>query len=172
MSADESLLRLLERLTSRCYGKYRGTVTDTKDPKSLGRIKAQVPELLGAEETGWALPCVPYAGKGAGLFAIPEEGAGVWIEFEAGDLSRPIWTGAWWASGDIPDSAVPEQKLLKTAAGHTILLDDKEEKVVITDKGGATITLESGGIEIVKGSSKLKLDGSKVTVNDGALEVS
>lgn len=169
--ADEAVLRLLQQVLSRHYGKYRGIVTDTQDPKQLGRLRARVPELLGTEESGWALPCAPYAGDGAGLFAVPEVGAGVWIEFEAGDLSRPIWTGAWWQSGQIPDSATPEQKVLKTKSGHTITLDDQGAKVTIADSGGATITLDSGGVEIVKGGAKIKLDGTRVTVNDGALEV-
>ena len=50
----------------------------------------------------WALPCVPYAGTTSGFFAIPPVGAGIWIEFEAGDVSRPIWSGAWWGSGELP----------------------------------------------------------------------
>ena len=29
----------------------------------------------------------------SGFYAIPPIGAGVWIEFEAGDVSRPIWVG-------------------------------------------------------------------------------
>lgn len=171
MAMDDTLLRLVQDLANRHYGKYRGIVTSTDDPKSMGRIKARVPELLGAEETGWALPCAPYAGDGVGLFAIPAAGAGVWIEFEAGDLSRPVWTGTWWQSGKLPDGAVPGKKVWKTAAGHTVTLDDEGETVIIQDKGGATITLDSGGVEIIKGSAKVKLDGSKVTVNDGALEV-
>lgn len=171
MSVGESMLRFMEWMSSRHFGKYRGIVSSVNDPRNMGRVKARVPELLGGEETGWAMPCVPYAGPGAGFHAIPEVGAGVWIEFEAGDLSRPVWTGTWWPEGKLPDGAKPGQKILKTGGGHTILLDDEAEKLVITEKNGATITLESGGVEIVKGSSKVKLDGSKVTVNDGALEV-
>lgn len=171
MAVDEAVVRLLERLTSRHYGKYRGIVSDNQDPNSVGRIRARVPELLGSEQTGWALPCVPYAGDGQGLFAIPPKDAGVWIEFEAGDLSRPIWSGCWWQSGQVPDSAMPDQKVIKTTSGHSILLDDAAGKVVITDKGGATITMDSAAVEIVKGSSKVKMDGTKVTINDGALEV-
>ena len=54
----------------RFYGKYRGTVADNRDPSNLGRIKAHVPEVLGDVETGWALPCAPYAGDGEGLFSV------------------------------------------------------------------------------------------------------
>ena len=34
--------------------------------------------------------------------AIPPERAGVWIVFEAGKVSKPLWSGAWWPSGKVP----------------------------------------------------------------------
>jgi len=37
-------------------GIYRGIVKDTNDPKGLGRIRFQVPQLFGEEVTGWAWP--------------------------------------------------------------------------------------------------------------------
>ncbi|HWL93699.1 MAG TPA: phage baseplate assembly protein V, partial [Phycisphaerae bacterium] len=87
---------------NRVYGKYRGTVIDTLDPQNQGRITAMVPEVLGQIPTGWATPCAPYAGVNAGFFSLPAPGAGVWIEFEAGDVSRPVWTGCFWATGEAP----------------------------------------------------------------------
>lgn len=73
------------------YGKYRGIVTDARDPEMRGRIRASVPGVFGEKETGWSLPCVPFAGKGVphgsgvGFLALPPVGAEVWIEFEGGD---------------------------------------------------------------------------------------
>jgi hypothetical protein len=29
------------------YGKYRGKVTDNRDPEGLGRIRALVPDVIG-----------------------------------------------------------------------------------------------------------------------------
>ena len=80
------------------YGKYRGTVTNIKDPKGMGRIKAKVPDVMGDQESGWAMPCAPFAGSNSGFFALPSENASVWIEFEQGDPERPIWSGCWWSS--------------------------------------------------------------------------
>ena len=81
----------------RFTGKYLGIVVDNDDPKSLLRLRVRVPEVTGDEITGWCLPCVPYAGQDVGFFFLPESGAAVWIEFEGGDVSYPIWTGCWWA---------------------------------------------------------------------------
>ncbi len=57
-----------------------------------------MPAILGEVPTGWAKPCVPYAGPTSGFFSVPPIGAGVWIEFEAGDVSQPIWTGCYWGA--------------------------------------------------------------------------
>jgi hypothetical protein len=78
------------------YGKYRGIVTENKDPMQLGRIMALVPAVLGSLPSQWALPCAPYTGDGVGQFMIPPIGSSVWIEFEAGDPSYPIWAGCFF----------------------------------------------------------------------------
>lgn len=155
----------------RFFGKYRGEVTDDQDPRDQGRLRARVPEVLGDEETGWALPCAPYGGDGIGFFAVPPPGSRVWIEFEAGDPSRPVWSGCWWLEGQVPAGAKPEQRVWKTVSGHTITLDDDGERIEITDAGGATVVLDASGVEIAKGGQKVKVSDGSVSVNDGALEV-
>ena len=164
---------VMDPTTGQHYGKYRGVVADNEDPDNLGRLKARVPKVLGDVETGWALPAAPFAGDGIGLFAVPPPDSGVWIEFEAGDVSRPIWSGCWWADGQLPNQATPAIKVLKTVSGHTITLDDTDgsEKVEVTDKNGAKIVMDRSGVEIRKGGQKVKLSQSSVTINDGALEV-
>ncbi len=154
------------------YGKYRGIVTDNDDPKQLGRLRARV-ELLSDVEIGWALPAAATAGAGSGLFAMPPTGAGVWIEFEAGKLQRPVWSGCWWGDGQLPEKPTPGITRLKTPGGHTISLDDTSgsEQIKITDKNGALIVMKSSGIEISKGGQKIVLTQPSVKINDGALEV-
>ena len=43
----------------RFYGIYQGLCTNNEDPDNLYKIKLQVPQVLGTEETDWALPCLP-----------------------------------------------------------------------------------------------------------------
>jgi hypothetical protein len=57
------------------YGKYRGKVTDNTDQNNQGRIRAEVLAVYQGGESGWALPCSPYGGKGVGFFFIPPVGA-------------------------------------------------------------------------------------------------
>lgn len=158
----------------RFVGKFRGVVEETADPRSVGRLRLSVPDVFGEETSGWALPAVPYAGDGVGLFLLPPKGALVWVEFEHGDPEYPIWTGCFWAEGQLPvDPAVAETKVLKTDSS-TVTLDDNASaaKLVLETSAGMKVTLESGGITIDNGQgAKVEITGSKVSVNGGALEV-
>src|ERR1035438_5189858 len=78
------------------YGKYRGGRGDKPDPLKLGRVVAVCP-AIGDSLLTWALPCVPWAGLQTGMFIVPPVGAGVWIEFEQGDIDYPIWSGCFWS---------------------------------------------------------------------------
>jgi hypothetical protein len=157
------------------YGKYRGIVSDNQDPLMQGRIRAKLQDVLGGNESGWALPSVPYAGRGVGLFLIPPVNTSVWIEFEHGDPDYPIWAGCFWAPGEVPAiPALPDMKVLKTALG-TITLNDLQGAGGITIETtigtGAKIVMNVQGIEITSGAGSIKLSATGVSVNNGALEV-
>lgn len=166
---DYLLQELAEHLRSRFYGKYRGTVTDV-DSDTL-RIKAKVPAVLQEQRTGWCRPCVPYAGDQVGLAFLPEVGTGVWIEFEGGDPSYPIWSGCYWRDGEIPPDATPTVKAIVTKAPHKILLDDDGQSITISDSNDNTVTLDGSGITLQRGTKKIVISDSEVSVNNGALQV-
>ena len=147
---------LYDWVRSRYFGKYRGTVSDNDDQTQRGRIKVRVPAVLGDLEL-WAMPCVPYAGPQVGFFTMPPSGAGVWVEFEAGDPSFPIWSGCFWADSQLPSTAAPAVKLWKTDA-ITITIDDDNTELVAENTSGSKITIgddviaESGGSTHTVGS--------------------
>jgi uncharacterized protein involved in type VI secretion and phage assembly len=160
------------------YGKYRGVVTDNKDPLMTGRVKARVPDVMGDRETGWAMPCAPFGGSGVGFFALPTVGAGVWIEFEHGDPDYPVWSGCWFGSAaDMPPIllAPPYKKtLIKTEGGHSVLLDDTPGigGITLETSGGQKVVMNATGVEITNGQgASIKLAGPQVSINGGALEV-
>ena len=80
------------------FGKYRGVVTNNVDPLQTGRIRAQVPEVFGNNQSGWAMPCVPVGVSKKVASALPKVGAAVWIEFEQGNPDHPVWTGCFYGS--------------------------------------------------------------------------
>lgn len=159
----------------RAYGKFRGTVTDVEDPEQRGRLKATVPEVLHDVPTGWAEPCAPYGGDGEGLWAIPPVGAGVWMEFEAGDPSRPVWTGCWWPSGQVPDDAAgspatPKVKVLRTTEGLHAALDDEGKTITVSDDGGSNLLeiKSQDGQVTIKAGTKVLVAASQIELTDGA----
>jgi hypothetical protein len=153
-SAENITERLLNIVMNRYYGKYSGRVTDNSDPDGLGRIEVEVPSLLRKERV-WALPCVPFAGDGIGFYMIPEVGTGVWIEFEGGDLSHPIWTGCYWSDGQSPkaDSGdEPKSRLIRSEKGLLISLDDAQEILTISDADSDNLVV----IDVLQGAVKIK----------------
>lgn len=166
---DHSLLDVLDRLRNRFFGKYRGVVTDV-DAQTL-RIKATVPSVLASQPTGWARACVPFAGPSMGIAFLPDVGSGVWIEFEGGDVSLPIWVGCYWHDGDQPSDATTSVRAIVTKAGQKILFDVDGGTVTVEDQNGNTITLNSDGLSLQGGGQSVALASSGVNVNQGSLEV-
>lgn len=156
------------------FGKYRGMVENNIDPMMQGRVQVSVPAVLGDGRLSWAMPCMPYAGSGVGLFAIPPIGANIWVEFEGGDTDYPIWSGCFWGMGEAPTTpALPLKKILKTDTA-TITLDDTPGAggVTIETITGMKIAITATGIEINNGmGGSINLQGPQVSVNNGALEV-
>ncbi len=190
MSLEKIVANLVEKVERRFYGKYRGFVVENADPENLGRLKLRVPSVLGNEVvTGWAMPCVPYGGDAnQGMLFIPEVDAGVWMEFEEGDLEFPIWVGTFWSKpggeselllpnqpdgsedSDVQDP--PTRKIIKTLKGHTIQFEDKEgeEMITIVEGGkGHIITMNKNGISITEGANqhRILLDSTGITITDG-----
>jgi uncharacterized protein involved in type VI secretion and phage assembly len=167
-------------VTGTFYGKYRGIVTDNLDPLMIGRVRAQVPDVTGDADSGWALPCAPFGGSATGFLAVPSKGAGVWIEFEHGDPDFPIWSGCWWgAASELPPKLLapppPSKKvMIVTEGGHSVLIDDTPGigGITLETSDGGKIAITSLGIEITNGKgASIKLNGPKVAINEQALEV-
>jgi uncharacterized protein involved in type VI secretion and phage assembly len=182
--SEDVIALILEWVRGRYFGKYRGTVTSNSDPASRGRLKVKVPAVLEDLEV-WAQPCVPYAGKDVGFLALPPEKAGVWVEFEAGDPSFPIWAGCFWADNEAPEQANPDIKAWITQSNR-IRLDDKQNEALVKNGNGVSVTLAAdattkagemthvvskSGITSDAGHGKVEVTSSSVKVNGGALEV-
>lgn len=186
--------RLVTRSQEQYFGKYRGFVVDNEDPDSRARVTLTVPSVLGDEVTLWAEPCLPFGGlSDQGLFLVPEVRAQVWVEFEEGNVSKPIWTGTvWQQSADVPTEAAdrsPHMRQLKTPSGHILSFDDTDGEeeirlfhpadaelkidpdgvVQITDAAGATLTMDAAGssIEIADSNGNtIVMESSGTTVTD------
>ena len=191
---EETIKRLARAIDERRYGKYRGFVVDNKDPEKRGRLLLRVPSVFADQVTDWALPCLPYGGlTDQGMFVVPEINAQVWVEFEEGDMQRPIWTGTFWQQqSDVPAEASlenPTTRLIKTASGHILQFDDESGKekirlfhatsaefnidekgtIALTDANGSKLTLDANAGKIVvedANGNTLTMSSSGTTVKD------
>jgi hypothetical protein len=172
---ERLVVELAEQKRSQFYGKYRGVVSDVDDPNSMGRLRASVPEVLGEVDSPWALPCAPYSGDGMGIYAVPPVGAGVWIEFEAGDPARPIWSGCWWGTDQLPQNETgaetrPSIKIIRTESGTMLTMDDDNQVISLSDENGDNILkIEvTQGKVTIKGQTKAIVEAPQIELVENA----
>ena len=165
---------------STLYGKYRGTVVSTSDPRLSGQLKVQV-SLGGQPIEVWADACVPYTGGRNAFYAIPPEGSGVWVEFGEGDVSKPIWTGCWWKDGELNGaiSGVSLESLpvvIQSRAQHRFILAGSNGDAVVIEtaqgEAGPRIVLSDNSVKISCGPAmSIEITNSEVKINEDGLVV-
>ncbi|GAA1935914.1 VgrG-related protein [Streptomyces sodiiphilus] len=159
----------------RAPGLANGTVTDTKDPEGLGRVKVSFPWLSEEYASGWARTA-QASGTGGGEAFIPEVGDEVLVGFEQGRLDRPYVLAGLFNGQDKPaqgqgadggsdavdptSGAVTKRAFGSRSGNKVELLDaDGGQRGVrlVTGDGKLTIGLDQSATEIVVHS-----DGSVV----------
>ena len=91
---------------------YRAVVDENHDPQQRGRLQVSVPSV-GVSST-WAEACLPPVPMV--LLALPTVGSTVWVQFEDGHRSRPVWTGIIWETAMAADQAVTSAASLRVRA--------------------------------------------------------
>lgn len=143
-----------------------------------------VPDVLGVVPSSWAEPCTPLSGPTGppmGVYVVPPIGAGVWVEFEQGDVNRPIWVGCRFDStADVPTLAhaglpISPNIVLQTAGQNALVISDLPGPtggIMLKSTTGAMIIVNDTGIYIQNGKgASLTMVGPTVNVNNGALSV-
>lgn len=170
---------------TRIAGVVVGVVTNTQDPAGLGRVKVKFPWLSVSEESFWARVATPMAGKGRGVYFLPEVEDEVLLAFEHGDTRFPYVLGALWNGQDKPpesnENGENNIRSIKSRSGHVIRLNDTdgEEKIEIIDKSGKnTIVIDTAKNAITLTSEKditlsaskgtIKLDAQKIEIKSSA----
>lgn len=166
------------------FGKYRATVINNIDPEMRGRLQVMVPDVLGMVPTTWAEACTPLAGPTGppmGFYIVPPIGAGVWVEFEAGNPDYPIWVGCrWGTASDIPPLSKKGLPLsppivFQTIGQYSVVINDMPDPtggIMLKSPTGASIIVNDTGIYIQNGKgASLTMIGPTVSINNGALNV-
>jgi hypothetical protein len=173
--------------TEKRYGKYPGRVLENTKPEDAdhrGELLVEVPGILEEAPDGSGERALQVVAKPCfvpGSFIIPDAQAQVWVEFVAGEIDFPVWTGVWFPTDAPPrthdDQAPTEfQKIVRTASGHVIQVDDteNEEKIVIHHKSLSVVTIDKDGNIVIehKGGAKVELkDDTTVEVTGDTVTV-
>jgi len=189
---EETLIRLARFIDEKRFGKFRATVVDNKDPQKRARLRLLIPSVFADQQTDWALPCMPYGGlAGQGMFMVPEIDAQVWVEFEEGDIHKPLWVGTFWQQeSDVPEDAKkdePTTRMLRTKSGHILQFDDAEgeeqfrlfhpaDAEMIIDKNGTISLRDTSGAILRMDAEKSEIvvedaNGNTMTMNSSGTKV-
>lgn len=174
--SEKHLATIADTVENRFFGKYRGIVTDILTEKgegseNMGVITVQIPEIYYDCSIPLVKPCVSFAGENCGFFAFPKKGDRIWIEFEGGDQSRPLWSGFWWMKDAIPDFISLDIVGLVSRTGHKITIDDNSGKISLVHAKGSSIDLTDDEITFKVGNTKMVISASGVTINNKTFEV-
>lgn len=182
----ESEDNIHENASKKYHGKHPGVVLSNDPPQNAphrGELLVEVHGILEETPDGKsqrpiqvrAKPCFP-----PGFFFIPKKDDNVWVEFGAGDINNPIWTGVWYPKEKTPetvDAQAPTsfQKIIRTASGQVIQLDDSDgsEKLVVTDeKNKNTIIMDKNGIKLSVGDDvNITMDSTGITLNASTINL-
>lgn len=166
-------------------GTYLGKVKQIdQDPKNEYRILVDLGVFQNSSNTNelWARFATNYASNGAGFFFFPEIGDEVLITFLNGDPRFPVIIGSLYSSQLKPKVEPDEENSTKaihsksgiaftfnetdkiltieTPGGNSVVLDDKDQQIVMTDSNSNKVTMNSSGIALSSPADiSLKADG-------------
>lgn len=156
-------------------------VTDNKDPEERGRIKIKFPWIGEKAGTAWARLATLMSGNDRGIVFYPEVDDEVLVAFEQGNVNYPYIIGALWNGKDKPPEKNSDGKnnikMIKTRSGHTIKIDDTENKgkieivdqsnenKIIIDSSKKKISIECGGdIELSASKGKVSIKAKEIEI--------
>lgn len=158
-------------------GSQVAVVKDNRDPEKLGRLKVKFPWMEKDQTTPWIRVASPYVGVDMGFYFIPPKEAGVYCDFESGDIERPYCTGAFFDKKVKPDTAWTgnyreqdaKMQVIRTSAGHTIEFEDVSNnsgKIKIYNADNANyITLDNeNGVLSIHSNGNLNLSANNIKI--------
>ena len=176
---------------------YRAFVANNVDPLKLGRVQVRIPSIHGTQATTlqtptsslpWAAPGIwNCAGNDMGQYLVPEVGTLVFVTFEQGDQTKPIYFGGIsnqmgnttkyivnpkdinkgesYAvnTNDYPEglNSVHDKLLFKSAKGNEVVSSDLDGKeyMYLVDASGQSIEMENFGPYLKRRGSGLGFSG-------------
>lgn len=160
------------RSTDRRYYGVAEAIVVENEGDDEGRVKLRFEWFDGSSVTDWCRVSQLYAGNGYGSVFVPEVGDEVLVAFVHGDMRFPIVLGGLYNGVDKPPTARNDgrdQKIIRTRAGHEILLDDGAKEIRVTTAEGGTVTVAADGSITLK-APKVTVEADSVDLGGGSSE--
>ena len=160
MSAFEKFIDILTRFGLEYFGlyysKYRAFVVSNEDPEGLSRLKLLIPHIDDKKPLQrWVAPCGVFGGLNYGVQVLPQKGDTVYVEFEKGKLSDPLWSHGYFGKDEKPkDRRNPKQFYFISPGGHEVLIDDEKNTLKVSVKNGPSFYINKDTTFIGKDDSK------------------
>lgn len=147
----------------RYYSFYRGMVLDNEDPKHMNQLQIMVPQVQGGIII-WALPFDQHGGTQTGFkYLAPEIGDTVYVMFECGDPSKPLWAYHGFALDQMPEELDGPNKMgIITPRGNILILDDSTGDLNISTLGNITVKAK-GTIQFNEGKNEGVININQLT---------
>ncbi|MCH6234193.1 type VI secretion system Vgr family protein [Cognataquiflexum rubidum] len=151
-------------------------VTDNNDEKGLGRVRVKFHWMEGNEKSPWLRVTTPHAGSGKGMFLMPEKGEEVIVGFEGDSPTKPYVIGSVY-NGKAKCSFANggnDVKALQSNSGNKLVLNDKDQSVLIEDAKGNMLMIDGKGNINITSSESIKLTCGESNVElkkDGSVSI-
>lgn len=153
---------------NRYYSIYRAIVLSNEDSDNSNGLLLWMPEVLGGIKQ-WAYPRHQYGSLGCGIKGLtPQVGDTVYVTFEYGDASKPLWEYHGWARGEAP---IPLNNPLVggfiTPNGNRVIYNEEDNTLDVYFNG--QVFIHGKGETVVTSDSSVTIKGGAgVVINDGA----
>ena len=145
-----------------------GRVVENADPLGLGRVRVQMMwQEAGSEKTPWIRLLQPHSGSGKGFYFVPEIGEEVLVGFQGGNAEKPYVIGTQYNGKEKSGYADKENniKAVHTRSGHKLVFTE-DESILITDKSGNEILLDTKGSNItITAPETMTLNAKNLNIN-------
>jgi hypothetical protein len=149
------------------YGFYRGLVEKIDDPEGMGRVRCRIMGIHSQKKVKQLKEGIPdielpwceqaqslfggFSDEKAGISCVPSVGSWVWVFFEQGDFTKPIYFASIVgkndrdSESDTTPTKTDEVTIINTKQGHKITINDTESEdlnIKIEDSEGNFIDLK------------------------------
>lgn len=154
----------------RFYSLYRAIVVQNDDPLAQNRLKVAIPGIQGGTIL-WALARNQHGSEQTGFkYLAPAIGDIVYVSFEHGDPSKPLWEYHSWSTGQMPkfmDS--PQICGFVTPNGIRVLFDDSDGHLDLYLPGEADVYAKKDITLVSDGNVQITSNGDgRVILNVGS----